>query len=328
MMRKTAFFFALSTLLAAYPLPAKAQEQPKFSRIGYLAGASASAIAFRTEAFRQSLRELGYTEGKNIIIEYRHAAGNPHRQKELAAELARLKVDVIVTSGPASTRAAREVTSTIPIVMTFDSDPVGSGSVVSLARPGGNITGLATLAPEISGKQLEFLRDIVPKLSRLAVLGSSVNPGNAKVLRELKIAAAAFDIRMQYHDILNREEIETVFRTISKERADAAVVLAGTTIIAQRAQLAKMAVTHRLPAIYERREYVEAGGLMSYGVSIVALDRRAAIYVDKILKGANPAELPIEQPTKFELVINLKTAKQIGLTIPPHILARADRVIR
>ena len=253
---------------------------------------------------------------------------NFHRQKELAGELARLNVDVIVTSGPASTRAARETTSTIPIVMTFDSDPVGSGSVASLARPGGNITGLSTLAPEISGKQLELLKESVPKLSRVTVLGSSANPGNARVLGEMEAVAQAFSVKLQYRDILAAKEIEEAFRTVSNERADAVVVLAGTIIIAQRTRIAQMAIKSRLPSIYERREFVEAGGLMSYGISIIDLDRRAATYVDKLLKGTKPADLPVEQPTKFEFVISLKTAKQIGLTIPPNVLVRADRVIR
>jgi ABC-type uncharacterized transport system substrate-binding protein len=315
-------------VLLAVAVIAEAQQPKKMPRIGYLTGASSSAIAFRIEAFRQGLRELGYVEGKNIAIEYRHAQGNFPRQKELAAELARLNVDVIVTSGPASTRAARETTSTIPIVMTFDSDPVGSGSVASLARPGGNITGLSTLAPEISGKQLELLKESVPKLSRVAVLGSSANPGNARVLGEMEAVAQAFSVKLQYRDILAAKEIEEAFRTVSNERADAVVVLAGTIIIAQRTRIAEMAIKSRLPSIYERREFVEAGGLMSYGISIIELDRRAATYVDKILKGTKPADLPVEQPTKFEFVINLKTAKQIGLTIPPNVLARADKVIK
>jgi putative ABC transport system substrate-binding protein len=212
--------------------------------------------------------------------------------------------------------------------MTFDSDPVGSGSVASLARPGGNITGLSTLAPEITGKQLELLKESVPQLLRVAVLGSSANPGNARVLREVEAAAQAFSLKLQILDILDPKELDTVFRSVSKERADAIVVLAGTIIIAQRARIAEMAINSRLPSIYERREFVEAGGLMSYGVSIIDLDRRAAIYVDKILKGAKAADLPVEQPRKFELIINLTTAKQIGLTIPPNVLARADRVIR
>jgi putative ABC transport system substrate-binding protein len=318
----------LCVMLFALGVPASAQQPKKVPRIGYLAGASRSAIAFRAEAFRQGLRELGYAEGENITIEYRYAEGNFRRQKELGAELARLNVDVIVTSGPASTRAAKGATATIPIVMTFDSDPVGSGYVASLARPGGNITGLSTLAPEISGKQLELLKESVPKLSHVAVLGSSVNPGNAQVLREMEAAARAFSLKLQYLDILDAKNLEAVFRTVSNERADAVVVLAGTVIIGQRAQIAGLAIKRQLPSIYERREFVEAGGLMSYGISIIDLDRRAATYVDKILKGAKPADLPVEQPTKFELVINLKTAKQIGLTIPPNVLARADRVIR
>jgi putative ABC transport system substrate-binding protein len=315
-------------VLLAVAVVAEAQQPKKVPRIRYLAGASHAAIAFRLEAFRQGLRELGYLEGKNIGIEYRYSEGNFRRQKELAFELARANVDVIVTSGPASTRAAKEATATIPIIMTFDSDPVGSGSVASLARPGGNITGLSTLAPEISGKQLELLKEIVPKLSRVAVIGSSANPGNAQVLKGMEAAAQVFSVKLQYLDILDPKELEAAFRTASNERADAMVVLAGTIIIAQRARIADLAIKSRLPSIYERREFVEAGGLMSYGISIIELDRRAATYVDKILKGAKPADLPVEQPTKFEMVINLKTAKQIGLTVPPNVLARADKVIK
>jgi ABC-type uncharacterized transport system substrate-binding protein len=328
-MRKSGLLSILFVVvLLGVAVIAQAQQPKKVPRIGYLAGASHAAIAFRLEAFRQGLRELGYLEGKNIGIEYRYSEGNFRRQKELAFELARANVDVIVTSGPASTRAAKEATATIPIIMTFDSDPVGSGSVASLARPGGNITGLSTLAPEISGKQLELLKEIVPKLSRVAVIGSSANPGNAQVLKGMEAAAQVFSVKLQYLDILDPKELEAAFRTASNERADAMVVLAGTIIIAQRARIADLAIKSRLPSIYERREFVEAGGLMSYGISITDLDRRAAIYVDKILKGAKPGDLPVEQPTKFELVINLKTAKQIGLTIPPNVLARADRVIR
>ena len=325
---KSIFCFALCAMLAALCSVAEAQQPAKVPRIGYLAGASPSAIAFRTEAFRQGLHERGYVEGKNIMIEYRFAEGNFRRQKELAAELVRLNVDVIVTSGPASTRAAKEATATIPVVMTFDSDPVESGSVASLARPGGNITGLSTLAPEISGKQLELLKEIVPRLSRVVVLGSSSNPGNVQVLKEMEAASRGFGLKLQHLDILDAKEIEALFRTASNERADAVVVLAGTVIIAQRRQIADLAIKSRLPSIYERREFVQAGGLMSYGISVIDLDRRAAVYVDKILKGAKPADLPVEQPKKFELIINLKTAKQIGLTIPLNVLARADKVIK
>ena len=240
----------------------------------------------------------------------------------------RLKVDIIVTAGPAATRAAKEATATIPIVMAQDTDPVGNGFVASLARPGGNITGLSTLAPEISGKQLELLKEIVPKLSRVAVLGTSTNSGNAQMLREMELAAGAFGVKLQYLDVLGPKDIETAFRAASKGRADAVLMLTGSVLTSHRTQIADLAVKNRLPAIYPQAEYVEAGGLMSYGANITDLYRRAATYVDKILKGAKPADLPVEQPTKFEFIINLKAAKQIGLTIPPNVLARADKVIK
>jgi putative tryptophan/tyrosine transport system substrate-binding protein len=240
----------------------------------------------------------------------------------------RLKVDVIVTGGPADTRAAKKATTTIPVVMGFDNDPVGSGFVTSLARPGGNITGLSTLSPELSGKRLELLREIVPRLSRVAVFGSSIQPGNAQSLKEAELAARAFGVQLQYLDVLDPKDIETVFRTAGSGRADAVLVLQSPVFNPQRAQLADLAVKSRLPAVYAQPEYVESGGLMTYGPSMTDLFRRAATFVDKILKGAKPADLPVEQPMKFELVINLKTAKQIGLTIPPNVLARADKVIR
>ena len=240
----------------------------------------------------------------------------------------RLKVDVIVTGGPTPTRSAKEATATIPIVMAWDYDPVVNGFVASLARPGGNITGLSTLAPEISGKQLELLKEIVPKLSRVAVLGTSTVPGNAQALRETELAAGALGVKLQYLDVLGPKDIETVFRAARKGRADAVLALASRVLVSDRTQVADLAVKSRLPAIYGEREHVEAGGLMTYGVSITDLFRRAATYVDKILKGAKPADLPVEQPTKFEFIINLKAAKQIGLTIPPNVLARANRVIK
>jgi putative ABC transport system substrate-binding protein len=307
---------------------AQAQQPKKVPRIGYLSATSLSAIAGRTEAFRQGLRELGLLEGKNIVIEWRSSEGKADRLPGLAAELVRLKVDIIVSGGPTATRSAKEATSTIPIVMAFDNDPVGSGFVASLARPGGNITGLSTLAPEISGKQLELLKEIVPRLSRVGVLGTSTNPGNAQVLKEMELAAGAYGVQLQYLDVRDPKDIETAFRAASKGRADAVVALASAFLISQQAQIAELAIKSRLPAIYERREYVEVGGLMAYGVSINDLDRRAATYVDKILKGTKPADLPVEQPKKFEFIINLKAAKQIGLTIPPNVLARADKVIR
>ncbi len=289
---------------------------------------SRSVNAARYEGFRQGLRELGYEEGKNIVIEWRSAEGRFDHLAALAAELIRLKVDVIVTAGPADTRIAKEATGTIPIVMTFDNDPVGNGFIASLARPGGNITGLSTLAPELSSKQLELLKEIVPKLSRVAILGRSTNPGNALALREIKGAAKTFALKLQYLDILDPNAIETAFRTASKDGVEAIVVLGIPLLNSERKQLVELAVKNRLPAIYYTGDLVETGGLMTYGVSRSDLTRRAAIYVDKILKGAKPADLPVQQPTKFELVINLKAAKQIGLAIPPNVLARADRVIR
>jgi putative ABC transport system substrate-binding protein len=273
---------------------------------------------------------LGTWRG-NIFIEYRYAEGKLDRLPALAAELVRLKVDVIVTGGQAITRAAKNATNTIPIVMAQDGDPVGNGFVASLARPGGNITGLSNFAPEIGGKQLELLKEIIPKLSRVAVLGtrtSTNNPGYAQRLGEIERAAKAFGVKLQYLNVLNSKDIETSFREASKERADAVLAMGGPVLNSHRTQVIEQAVKSRLPAIYNQRLYVEDGGLMTYGASLPDLDRRAATYVNKILKGAKPADLPVEQPTKFEFIINLKAAKQIGLTIPPNVLARADRVIR
>jgi putative ABC transport system substrate-binding protein len=316
------------TALVAGSAVAEAQQPAKIPRIAYLAGVSLSTISARVEAFRQGLRELGYVEGKNIVIEWRFAEGKLDRLPALAAELVRLKVDVIVTGGPTATRPAKEATSTIPIVMTFDSDPVGNGFVASLARPGGNITGLSTLAPELGGKQLELLKEIVSKLSRVAVLGTSTQPGNEQVLKEIELAAGALKVKLQYLDVLGSKDIETAFRAATKGRADALLVLISPVLVSERTQVLDLAVKSRLPAIYFRSDFVEAGGLMSYSTSQNDLDRRAATYVDKILKGAKPADLPVERPMKFELVINLKTVKQIGLTIPQWVLMRADRVIK
>jgi len=327
-MRKKVIGLALCAVLFALSLPAEPQQPKKVPRIGFLATVSPSTISDRVEAFRQGLRELGYVEGKNIVIEWRYAEGKADRLPGLAAELVRLKVEVIITAGAPATRRAKEATVTIPIVMTNDGDPVGTGFVASLARPGGNITGLSTLAPELSGKQLELLKEIVPKLSRVAVLGTSTRPGNAQSLREIELAARAFGVKLQYLDVLDPKDIETAFRAASKERADAVLVLNSPVLISQRTQIADLAVKSRLPAMYYRREYVEDGGLMSYGVNLSHLARRAATYVDKILKGAKPADLQVEQPTKFELIINLQAAKQIGITIPPNVLARADKVIK
>jgi ABC-type uncharacterized transport system substrate-binding protein len=318
----------LSTMLFALCGAADAQQLTKIPRIGFLSGQSLSTISTRTEAFRQGLRELGYVEGKNIVIEWRLAEGKLDRLPALAAELVRLEVDVIVTGGLGSTRPANEATNTIPIVMTQDPDPVGDGFVASLARPGRNITGLSILAPELSGKRLELLKEIVPKLSRVAVLGTSTNASTAQALRETEVAAGALAIKLQYLDVRGPKDIEAAFRAAGKERAEAVIVFGGPVLASQRTQIVDLVVKSRLPAMYQSAINVDAGGLMAYGVSGTDLARRAATYVDKILKGAKPADLPVEQPKKFELVINLRTAKEIGLTIPPNVLARADRVIK
>jgi putative ABC transport system substrate-binding protein len=316
-------------MLFALCSSAEAQQAEKVPRIGYLSGSPPSAIAEQNEAFRQGLRDLGYVEGKNIMIEWRSAEGKTDRLPALATELVHLKVDVIVTAGPLVTRVAKKSTSTIPIVMAQDPDPVGNGFVASLARPGGNITGLSRIASGITGKQLELLKEIVPKLSGVAVFGTSTRPGNAEALREVEPAAGAFGVKLQYLDILRPKDIETAFQAAVRERADGALwIVTGSIGNPHRKKIADLAVSSRLPVVYFQRVDVEAGALMSYGVNLVDLHHRAATYVHKILKGAKPAQLPVEQPTKFELVINLKAAKQIRLTIPPNVLARADRVIR
>jgi putative ABC transport system substrate-binding protein len=326
--RKWGWSIAIVVTFAMCGALAQAQQPTKVPRIGFLSSLSPAAVSGRVEAFRQGLRELGYVEGKNIVTEYRWAEGKIERLPDLAAELVRLKVDVIVTGGPAVNRSAKEATVTIPIVLGFDNDPVGNGFVASLARPGGNITGLSTHYPEISGKQVELLKEIVPKLSRVAVFGNSIQPGNPQALKETEFAGGALGVQLQYLDIQSLNDIETAFREASKGRADAVLVLGNVVVTSHPKQFAELAAKSRLAAVYWSPEFVEAGGLMAYSVSITDLFRRAATYVDKILKGAKPADLPVEQPTKFEFVINLKAAKQIGLTIPPNVLARADRVIR
>jgi len=305
-----------------------AAQSTKIPRIGFLCTTPLAAYSARIGEFRQGLHDLGYVEGKNIAIEYRCADGKPDQLAGLAAELVRLNVNIIVSSGPTATPAAKHATSTLPIIMGFDSDPVANRFVASLAHPGGNITGLSTLYPEISGKQLELLKEIVPNLSRVAVFWADVTSGDAQSKKEADLVAAALGIRLQYLEIRNADDIERGFLAASNEHADAVLALPVPAFISQRKLTTGFAAKNRLPAIYYAPEFVEDGGLMSYGVSIPHLFYRAAIYVDKILKGANPADLPVEQPTKFELDINLKTAKQIGLTMPASTLARADRVIK
>jgi len=314
----------LTTVSFAY-----AQQPKKIPRIGYLGGASLAAIPERIEAFREGLGALGYVEGENFVIEFRWAEGKLDRIPALASELVRLKVDVIVTAGPQVTRAAKVATTMIPIVMATDPDPVANGFVVSLARPGGNVTGLSTFLPELSGKRLELLKETIPKLSRVALFGTSTRPGSAQSLKEAQTTANAFDVKIHKLDVLSPKDISPAFRTATKEHADAGIwLVAGSFAVTQRSEIVDLAAKSRLPLIYDRREFVEDGGLMTYSVSATDLHRRAATYVDKILKGVKPADLPVERPTKFEFIVNLKSAKQIGLTIPPNVLVRADRVIK
>jgi len=309
---------------------ASAQQQPATNvrRIAMLVAVSSSNFAARAEAFRQGLRDVGYEEGGNIAIVTRYAEGKLDRLPTLANELVSLKPAVIVTAGGQATRAVKRATQTIPVVMTNDPDPVGSGIVASLARPGGNITGLANLTPELSGKRLELLSEVIPRLSRVAIFGTSSQEGHARTIKELDFAAKAIKTQTQYFDATKISDVETAFRAAVKERDDAALTLTSPILRAARARVAEFAVKYKLPTIYNDIQFVEAGGLLYYGVSFYDLDRHAAIYVDKILKGAKPADLPVEQPKKFDFVVNLKAAKQIGLTIPPNVLVRADRVIK
>ena len=322
------FCLALSGLLLTICFPVQAQQAEKIPQLGFLYASTVPLTGGGLAQIKEGLRELGYIEGQNIAFEYRHAEGKPDQLSLMAAELVRMKVDVILSGGSTATRAAKAATTTIPIVMLQDNDPVRNGFIASLARPGGNITGLSTLRPEISGKRLELLKEIVPGLSRVAVLGSSNNPGDAEGLKETERAAAALRVQLQYVDVRDRKEVERAFRDARSARADAILVLGGPIFNVNPKSVAEHAAKSRLPAVFVRQGFVNAGGLMSYGVNIGDLQRRAAIYIDKILKGAKPADLPVEQPTKFELAINLKTAKQLGVTIPPHLLARADKVIR
>jgi putative ABC transport system substrate-binding protein len=328
-MNKKITVLTLSALLVALSVPASAQQPAKVHQIGWLTQGVLSNNQARQHAFQQGLREHGYVEGKNILVEWRGADNITGRAVAQAEELVRLKADVIVTAGSGATRVAKAATSTIPIVMSSDDDPVGNGFVATLARPGGNITGLSQLAPELSGKRLEILKEVIPRLSRVAVFSTSTNASNAQVMKEIELAGAALGLKLQHIDVLTRKDIESAFRAAVNGRADAVLDnISGSIRSTVRKELAELAVKNGLPVMRERPEHVEAGGLMSYGVNLPNLDRRSATYVDKILKGIKPADLPVEQPTKFEFIINLKAAKQIGLTIPPNVLARADKVIK
>jgi putative ABC transport system substrate-binding protein len=319
----------LIALCGALAVCAQAQ-QPNAPRIGFLSAVSYEAFASRIDAFRQGLKELGYIEGKNIIVEYRWAEGRPERLPALAAELERLNVRLIVSAGPSATRPARQATKTTPIVMGFDSDPVGSGFVDSLARPGGRITGLSILSPEVSAKQVDVLRQIIPGLARIVVLGDSKEPGNGRAVEETREAAHALGLQAHYVDI---RAVKTALGAISaarKEGAHALILLPSPFFFDPviGADLLRFTAAERLPAMYWGAHFVDRGGLMSYSANMDDLFRRAAIYVDKILKGAKAGDLPVEQPFKFEFVINLKAAKEIGLTIPMSVLTRADRVVQ
>jgi putative ABC transport system substrate-binding protein len=325
---RRAFIATLAGGLLAAPLAAEAQAPTKVPRIGFLSGRSPADNPHNLESFRQGLRELGYVEGQNIAIEYRFAENRPERLPALAAELVRLKVDVIVTAGPPAPQVAKQATRTIPIVFAVGNDPVADGLVTNIARPGGNITGLAAIAAEVVGKQLELLKEVAPKVSRVAILQNPNHPGHPTVLREAEDPARTLRLQLQIVQASNPAQIDAAFASMRSQRAGGVLVLRDGLFLAQRTQIAALAAKSHLAAVYGLREHVEAGGLMAYGANVPVLYRRAATYVDKILKGAKPGDLPVEQPTKFELVINLKTAKALGLTIPPSLLQRADEVIQ
>ena len=328
-MIKTILVCLLAIFFLATVVPATAQQPKKVPRIGYLSAAGSARESARSEPIRLALRELGYIEGQNIAIEYR-TKGKVNRFPELAAELMRLKVDILVTGGEGWIQAAKNATKTIPIVMLgLATDPVESGLVASLARPGGNVSGLTTLSRELAGKRLELLKETVPKLARVAVLYNPADQqGAIEVKEDLPIAARALGLTVQPWEVRDADGFEKVFAVLSKERPDGLYVTSGPVMNANQKRVAGLALKSRFPSVYARSEAVDAGGLIYYGAELADTYGRAAIYVDKIFKGTKPADLPIEQPRKFDLVINLKTAKQIGLTIPPNVLARADKVIR
>ena len=327
-MERRRFIEVIAGCLLAAPLRADAQPAAKVPRIGFLGNSTAALEANLVGPFREGLRELGYVEGRNILIEYRWAEGKNERLPALIADLIALKVDVIVTAGTPAALAVKKATTSIPLVMAAVGDPIGVGLVASLARPGGNVTGLSAIAPELEGKRLELLREVVPRLSHIAVLWNPDNPFQPGSLKEARAAAQVLGIKVQLLGVRTAEDFPAAFAAILKERPDALLVLADRIFLHNRARIVDFEAKRRLPGMYPYRELVEAGGLMSFGPSYADMHRRAATYVDKILKGAKPADLPVEQPTKFDLVINLKTAKALGLTIPPSLLGRADEVIQ
>ena len=322
------FVYTLGVLLLALCASAEAQQPKKVPRIGYLSGGSPTTNPMRDEAFKQGLRALGYVEGQNILIEYRWAEGKDERHAPLAAELVSLGVDVIVTQGTQATLAAKQATNAIPIVAASAGDLVGEGLVASLARPGGNVTGFTNIDPDLSGKRLQLLREALPKVSRVAVLYHGGPGGDQEELRETQTAAKKLGVEIQALHVLEPDQFQHAYAAMTKERAQALIIFSGSFTSSHRRELLELAAKIRIPTMCGNPAWAEAGGLISYGHDRRDQYRRAATYVDKILKGTKPADLPVEQPRKFELVINLKTAKQIGLTIPPNVLVRADRVIK
>src|SRR6266536_231608 len=316
-------FIALLGGAAVWPLAARAQQGGKVYRIGFFSAGAANTPHLRA-AFVETLRKLGWIEGKNVVFEYRYAENRLERLPELAEELVRLNVDIIVAPGTLAPLAAKRVTTTIPIVMANAGDPLGSGLVSSLARPGGNVTGLSLMVPDIGGKRLELLKDVLPRMSSVAVLWNVANPYPALVFRETESAARTFGIEVQSLEVRGPGDFDGVFENARLQHPEALITVEDPLTVNYRKQIVDFAATNRLPAIHGVREFVEAGGLMAYGASLSDLLRRAAGYVDKIFKGAKPADLPVQQPTKFEFVINLKAAKALGLTIPPSLIARAD----
>jgi putative ABC transport system substrate-binding protein len=325
-MRRRAFILALGGA-AAWPLAARAQQSSKVWRIGMLELSALAANQANVNAFRQGLRDLGYTEGQNLIIEYRSAEGRTELFTALAAELVRLNVDLIVTRGTPAALAAKYATSEIPVVMAASAEPVGTGIVAALARPGGNVTGLSAFTIELAAKRLELLSEAVVGIKRVAFLHNGSNPAASRQWQELQAAAHSLGVELQLFDARKAEDLERTFEAAVEQRREALIIANDTVMLANRRQVVELAARHRLPAIYNAREFVDAGGLMTLAVSFPDLYRRTATFVDKIIRGAKPADLPVEQPTKFELVINLKAAKAIGLEIPPLLLARADEVI-
>ena len=326
-MQRREFIRLLSVIVAAWPLAARAQQPAKIPRIGFLGNSTATMEANLIGPLRDGLRELGYEEGRNVIIEFRWADGKYDQFPALVAELLAAKVDVIITAGTPATLAIKKATSTVPLVFIAVGDPVGTGVVPNLGRPGGNITGLSSIAPDLEGKRLELLREVVPKLSHVAFFLNPANAFHTASMRQARVAAQSLGIKLQPMEVNKSEQLDGAFASIVKEKPDALLILADRIFLHNRKRMMEFAIQQRLPSVNAYRELVEAGGLISYGPSYEDMHRRAAVYVDKILKGTKPADLPIEQPTKFTLLINLKTAKTLGLTVPPTLVARADELI-